>query len=79
PRASAAVTGTVGSDKDLSNVVLAFADGSHQKFEGLTGHDSQFAGTGEHAGKEIVTVWVKAGANFSGDGPGYGQRFDAAP
>lgn len=27
--------------------------------------------------REIVTVWVKAGNNVSGDGPGYGERFEA--
>jgi hypothetical protein len=42
----------------------------------VSAHQDSFAGTGVHAGKEITTVWVKAGANFSGDGPGYGQRFD---
>ncbi|MCC6622559.1 MAG: putative metal-binding motif-containing protein, partial [Deltaproteobacteria bacterium] len=72
-------TVSVRSCKDLSNVVLLFADGTTQRFEGLSGHDGVFAGTGENAGKEIVTVWVKAGANFSGDGPGYGERFDRAP
>ena len=36
-----------------------------------------FAGIGEHAGKEIVGIWVKSGCNASGDGPGYGERFDS--
>jgi hypothetical protein len=63
----------------ISNVVLQFADGSRQRFEDVTsGHSGSFSGTGSHAGKRISTVWVKAGANFSGDGPGYGQRFDLA-
>ena len=32
--------------------------------------------TGEYAGKEIATLWVKSGCNSSGDGAGYGERFD---
>lgn len=28
-------------------------------------------------GGTVVGVWVKAGENHSGDGPGYGERFDA--
>lgn len=66
----------VTSSKDLSNVVLGYEDGEHQKFDGLSGHSLTFEGTGEHSGKEIVTVWVKSGCNNSGDGPGYGERFD---
>jgi len=66
----------VTSTKDLSNVVLGFEDGEHQKFEGLSGHSGTFEGTGDHEGKEVVTVWVKSGCNLSGDGPGYGERFD---
>jgi hypothetical protein len=68
---------TVVSCKDLSNVVLELADGTRQRFEGLHGHQATFAGTGANQGAGIVGVWVKAGANHSGDGPGYGQRFDA--
>lgn len=67
---------TVTSDKDLSNVVLAFSDGTTQRFEGLSGTTATFAGTGDNAGKTIGTAWVKSGANGSGDGPGYGERFD---
>ena len=66
------------SCKELSNVVLEYADGAHQKFDGLTGHEGVFAGTGEHAGKVVVGAWIKAGRNASGDGPGYGERFDSA-
>jgi hypothetical protein len=64
------------SCKDLSNVVLEFEDGTRQKFDGLSGQSASFSGTGANAGKVVVGVWVKAGANFSGDGPGYGERFD---
>jgi hypothetical protein len=67
----------VDTCKDLSNVVIEFADGSLQRFEGLSGHSNSFTGTGENAGKEIAGVWVKSGNNASGDGPGYGERFDA--
>jgi hypothetical protein len=65
---------TVYSCKDLSNVVLEFENGERERFEGLEGQVGTFSGT---AGGRITGVWVKAGANFSGDGPGYGQRFDA--
>jgi hypothetical protein len=63
----------VVSCKDLSNVVVEFADGEHVKFDGLNGHYGTF-GAGDRV---IVGVWVKAGNNASGDGPGYGQRFDS--
>jgi len=59
----------------ISNVVLEFADGSRQRYEDVDKHYATFAGSGSHAGKPITTVWVKSGPNFSGDGPGYGQRF----
>ena len=63
----------VTSTKDLSNVVLQFSDGTHQKFDGLSGYAQTFSGTGEHEGKEIVGVWIKSGCNHSNDGPGYGE------
>ena len=61
------------SCKELSNVVVEFKDGEHYKYDGLEGHYGTF-GAGD---KEIVAVWVKAGNNASGDGPGYGMRFDS--
>ena len=64
------------STKDLSNVVLKFSDGRTQKFDGLSGYTGTFQGTGSNSGKRIVTVWVKSGKNASGDGPGYGEKFD---
>ena len=68
----------VKSCKDLSNVVLEFADGSHYKFDDLNeGNEASFAGVNDHDGSDIVGVWVKAGANHSGDGPGYGERFES--
>lgn len=63
----------VTSTKDLSNVVLHFADGAHQKFDGLSSYTGTFSGTGEHAGKALVGVWIKSGCYMSGDGPGYGE------
>ncbi len=69
---------TIESCKDLSNVVLEFEDGSRIRYEGLNGRSGTFSGSGELAGDRIVRVWVKAGANHSGDGPGYGQRFEAS-
>lgn len=60
--------------KDLSNVVIEYDDGSRQRFQGLKGHQNAF---GAPTGRTIVGVWVKAGENKSGDGPGYGERVDA--
>lgn len=63
--------------KDLSNVVLEYEDGSRERYEDLSRKENEFTGSGENEGKVIVGVWVKAGANHSGDGPGHGERFDA--
>jgi hypothetical protein len=62
--------------KDLSNLVIEFEDGTRQRFEGQKGHTNAFSGTGTFVGKRILRVWVKAGANQSGDGPGYGERVE---
>lgn len=66
----------VVSTKDLSNVVLQFSDGTTQKFDGLKGKTGTFKGTGSNANKRIVRCWVKSGCNDSGEGPGYGERFE---
>lgn len=67
----------VTSTKAISNVVLAFADGDTQRFEGLgESRTGTFAGTGDDSGEVITTAWIKSGNNKSGDGPGYGERFD---
>jgi len=71
--ASNHLSATANSNKDLSNVVLKFFDGVHQKFDNLTGYTGTFSGTGANAGKCIVGVWIKSGCNASGDGPGYGE------
>ena len=62
----------VTSTKDLSNVVLQFADGTYQKFDGLSSPTRSFRGD---SGKNIVRLWVKSGTNDSGDCPGCGERF----
>jgi len=66
----------VESTKNLSNVVLEFSDGVHQKFEGLNGKTGSFQGTGSNTGKTIERAWIKSGRNHSGDGPGYGEEFE---
>lgn len=67
----------VESTKDLSNVVLEFEDGTHYKFDDLNGGQTgTFEGVGDYEGAHIVGCWVKSGTNHSGDGPGYGERFD---
>src|SRR5690606_13067907 len=45
------LSATANSTKDLSNVVLHFHDGVHQKFEGLSGLSMTFSGTGNNLGK----------------------------
>ncbi|MET0343689.1 MAG: hypothetical protein ABW252_21935 [Polyangiales bacterium] len=60
--------------KDLSNLVIGLADGTRVRHEGQTGHTNAFA---IPEGAKVVSVWVKAGANASGEGPGYGERVDA--
>ncbi|RMG00177.1 MAG: VWA domain-containing protein [Planctomycetota bacterium] len=66
----------VTSTKDLSNVVIEYTDGSRQKFDGLSGTTGTFRGTGAYSNKKIKRCWVKSGANSSGEGPGYGERFE---
>ncbi len=65
----------VESDKELSNVVLELEDGTHQKFDDLSGYSGTFSPTGSNEGKLITGIWVKSGCNSSGDGPGYGEYF----
>lgn len=66
---------TCTSAKDIGSVVLEFEDGVHQLWDGLSGYEGTFYGTGDNANKYIVGVWIKSGCNFSGDGPGYGEYF----
>ncbi len=60
------------TDHDISNIVVALWDGTHIKHDNLKGKSY----TVNQAG--VVTVWVKSADNDSGDGPGYGERFDCA-
>ena len=69
----------VQSNKDLSNVVLLFADGTTERHEGLDGFAQSFSATGDNVGKVLTGIWVKSGCNHSGDGPGYGEFFENAP
>jgi len=67
----------VTSTMELSNVVIETHDGYRQKFEPLSGYSGTFKGTlSTTKNKRIVKVWVKSGTNSSGDGPGYGERFE---
>lgn len=66
----------VECDKDISNVVVSDCEGNHHKHDNLDG-TTWAEGNGDPDGThEAVTVWVKSGNNHSGDGPGYGERFD---
>lgn len=62
----------IESTKDISNIVYSI-DGEHQKIDDLEGYEYALDLEG------IETMWVKSGNNHSGDGPGYGQRFDLDP
>jgi hypothetical protein len=56
-------------------VVLADCNGTRYKFDNLNQGNS---GTFCHpSGLPVATVWIKAGCFLSGQGPGYGRRFDA--
>jgi hypothetical protein len=62
----------VSSTKDLSNIVIVDCEGNHTKFDDLNvGKTGSFT-----TGKEINIVYVKSGCNQSGDGPGYGEKFE---
>jgi hypothetical protein len=68
----AEATVTVTSSKDLSNIVYQI-DGSRTRLDELSG-TVYVIDLDTLEGLE--TTWVKSGNNRSGDGPGYGQRFD---
>jgi len=74
---------SITSSKDLSNVVIYFTDGKWYKWESngdsriLAGGIGQTSGTfGSPWSGRIQRVYVKSGNNSSGDGPGWGERFD---
>ena len=50
------------SEKDLSNVVLLFADGTWEKFDDLDVPERDFAGTGDNIGKVIDSAYIKSGS-----------------
>jgi hypothetical protein len=62
--------GVVTSSKGISNIVVQTCDGSVSKTE-FRGEIHTY-----ELSDDVAVVWVKAGNNKSGDGPGYGQRFD---
>jgi hypothetical protein len=70
---------TIYTCKDLSNVVLEFEDGHRERFDNQSGHTNVFSGTGANLAMRVTRVWIKAGANQSGEGPGFGERSDAPP
>lgn len=68
---------SVISCKNLSNVVLVYTDCTWEKFRNLCGNSGDFQGEGANEGKEISHVYVKSGCYRSGEGPGFGRRFDS--
>ena len=62
--------GVVHSSKEISNIVIEDCDGGISKIEFKNGvYTFDLA-------DDTNTVWVKAGNAKSGDGAGYGLRFD---
>lgn len=55
---------TASSEKDLSNVVLLFTDGTWEKFDDLDVPEGEFAGTGDNIGKTIESAYIKSGSFF---------------
>lgn len=62
----------ITSEKDISNVVVG-DDGVDVKTEM---EDDVNTWTVSDPDGTLDTIWVKAGNNKSGDGPGYGERFE---
>jgi fibro-slime domain-containing protein len=65
------------SRHEISNVVLELDNGTEYKFDGQSGYEQTYAVPQDYDGQKIVGVWVKAGNNSSGDGPGYGEYFES--
>lgn len=63
----------VSACKKLNKIVIRTANGKEIKFDKLKGHSANLCTPN---GSPIVRVWVRAGCFKSGDGPGYGRRFD---
>ncbi|MDH3303974.1 MAG: hypothetical protein OEM50_08630 [Gammaproteobacteria bacterium] len=53
---------TASSDKDISNVVLLFTDGTWEKFDDLDVPEGDFAGTADNSGKTIESAYIKSGS-----------------
>ncbi len=68
----AEATISVTSSKDISNIVYQ-VDGTPTRIDDLSGHTYV---VDLETLEGLETTWVKSGNNASGDGPGYGQRFD---
>lgn len=64
----------VTSSKDISNIVVRDGAGNDTRTE----FDDAVVDSVVDA-ESVTVIWVKSGANASGDGPGYGERFDVAP
>lgn len=62
----------ITSSKELSNIVYSIG-GEHSRIE-FEDDPAPYSYSLPLDGVE--TVWVKSGNNHSGDGPGYGERFD---
>ena len=62
----------ITSTKALSNIVVS--DGATHVKTVFADYPRVYTTTVDDP--DAVTIWVKAGNNASGDGPGYGQRFD---
>ncbi|WP_339910241.1 VWA domain-containing protein [Symmachiella dynata] len=62
----------VESTKDLSNVVVEYTNGNKYKYDNLNvGQSHTF-----NCSSNLKRCWVKSGSNASGEGSGYGERFD---
>lgn len=60
----------ITSTKDLSNIVYDDGNGHHRIEFGAPTQEFLLVAD------DVSTIWVKSGNNRSGDGPGYGERFD---
>ncbi len=54
----------VGSEKDISNVIVRYEDGTYQKFDGLSGTTWSLPVPTEYG--YVVAIWVKSGNNWEG-------------
>lgn len=64
----------VTSTKDLSNVILHFADGTWYKYDNQSGYAKTY-----ESDKEIIGVWIKSGSNHSSGGPPGSGEYVALP